>query len=161
MCSWGCPLSLCSCSQPTCMLKNTPLAKPSTLLTRRVARCADLRAATRAHTCHDASARALGVLPGSPACSDARVRSAYALTTPLHKTRSFTTAHLPRCAQRCHRAVLVKVIDDELFDVLGLQHGDRTVAHRISCDNRGAPIVSATFTTWCRRPAEYRLRRHF
>ena len=82
--------------------------------------------------------------------------------TPLHKTRSFTTAHLPRCAQqRRRRAVLVKEIDDELFDVLGLQHGDRAVAHRISCDNGGAPIVSATFTTWCRRPAEYRLRRHF
>ena len=83
------------------------------------------------------------------------MRSAYALTTPLHKTRSFTTAHLPRRAQRCHRAVLVKVIDDELFDMLGLQHGDLTVAHRISCDNGGAPIVSATFTSWCRRVYEY------
>ena len=148
------------CSQATWVLKNTPLRKAADFTDRTRGRCADLRAATRTHTCHDPS-RALGALPGSPACSDARVRSAYALTTPLHKTRSFTTAHLPRCAQRCHRAVLVKVIDDELFDVLGLQHGDRTVAHRISCDNGGAPIVSATFTTWCRRPAEYRLRRHF
>ena len=112
---------------------------------------AQISAQRRAHTCHDQSARALGALPCSPACSDARVRSAYALTTPLHTTSSFTTAHLPRCAQRCSRAVLVKEIDDELFDVLELPHGDHTVAHRIICDNGGATIVSATFTSWCRR----------
>ena len=83
------------------------------------------------------------------------MRSAYALTTPLHTTSSFTTAHLPRCAQRCSRAVHVKEIDDELFDVLELPHGDRAVAHRMSRDNDGAPIVSATFTRWCRRAHEY------
>ena len=116
---------------------------------------AQISAQRRAHTCHDQSARALGALPCSPACSDARVRSAYALTTPLHTTSSFTTAHLPRCAQRCSRAVHVKEIDDELFDVLELPHGDRAVAHRMSRDNDGAPIVSATFTRWCRRAHEY------
>ena len=95
------------------MLKNTPLRKAAEFTERTRGPCADLRAATRKHRCHDPSARALGALPGSPACSDARVRSVYALTTPLHKTRSFTTAHLPRCAQRRRRAVLVKEIDDE------------------------------------------------
>ena len=118
-------------------------------------RRAGLRTATRTHTCNGTGARALGALPDLLTCTDARVRSAPTLSTPLHTTIPFTTAYLPRCAQRCSRAVHVKEIDDELFDVLELPHGDRAVAHRMSRDNDGAPIVSATFTRWCRRAHEY------